>query len=98
MALDQNAVVANEMERVRPNVPTLFDFDDTFYSTVEKRDVETISKRDMRIPLELRPGGLFGYWDSDGGDLGLGTGPTFDKAVINTNDFKLGVQWTAQSE
>lgn len=98
MALDQASVVANEMERVRPNVPTLFERDDTFYGTVEKRDVEVVSKRDMRIPLELRPGGLFGYFDSDGGDMGLGTGPTFDKAVINTNDFKMAVQWTAQAE
>ena len=47
-------VVGTELERVLPNVPTLFDRDDTFYSVLEKRPVEVISSRDMRIPLELR--------------------------------------------
>lgn len=96
--LGQDQVVANELERVRPNVPTLFDFDSEFYGMIEKRDVETVSKRDMRIPLELRPGGRSGAFDSNGGDLGLGSGPTFDKALINTNDMRHAVQWTAQSD
>jgi hypothetical protein len=37
----------------------------------------------MRVPLELRPGGSFQYFNPDGGDLGRGGGPTFDKAVLN---------------
>jgi hypothetical protein len=91
-------VVANELERVSPKVPTLFDRDDVFYSTIEKRNVEVVSNRDMRIPLELEPGGNFGHYDPDGGDLGRGDGPKFDKAVINTVHFKMGVEWTKKSE
>jgi len=98
MALTESQVVANEMERVRPNVPTLFDFDDTFFSTIEKRDVEKVSARDMRIPLEVRPGGRFGGFDSNGGDLGRGSGPTFDKAVISTIDMRHAVEWTKKSD
>lgn len=98
MALNQADVVANELERVLPNVPVLFDWDDVFYSMIEKQQVEIVSKRDMRIPLEIYPGGMSGGFDSNGGDLGLGNGPVFDKAVINTNDMKLAVQWTAQAE
>jgi hypothetical protein len=98
MALGESQVVANELERVDPTIPTLFDRDDTFYSTIEKRNVQVISARDMRIPLELRPGGRFGHFDSDGGDMGLGDGPTFDKAVINSVNMRFAVQWTKKAE
>lgn len=98
MALAESQVVANELERVDPTLPTLFDRDDTFYSTIEKRNVQVISARDMRIPLELRPGGRFGHFDSDGGDMGLGDGPTFDKAVINAVNMRFAVQWTKKAE
>ena len=91
-------VVANELERVSPKVPTLFDRDDVFYSAIEKRNVEVVSNRDMRIPLEIEPGGNFGHYDPDGGDLGRGDGPKFDKAVINTVHFKMGVEWTKKAE
>jgi hypothetical protein len=94
----ETSVVANELERVSPKIPTLFDRDDVFYSTIEKRNVEAVSNRDMRIPLELRPGGNFGHYDPDGGDLGRGDGPVFDKAVINTVHFKMGVEWTKKAE
>jgi len=96
--VSETQVVANELERVSPKVPTLFDRDDVFYSTIEKRNVEVISARDMRIPLELEPGGNFGHYDPDGGDLGRGDGPKFDKAVINTVHFKMGVEWTKKAE
>lgn len=96
--MTESQVVANEIERVLPKVPTLFDRDDVFYSHIEKRDVEVMSARDMRIPLELRPGGQFGQFDSDGGDLGLGDGPTYDKAVTNVVYLKHAIQWTKKSE
>lgn len=98
MALTETNVLANELERVSPKVPTLFDRDATFYATIEKRGVEQVSNRDMRIPLEIRPGGNFGHFDPDGGDLGLGDGPTFDKAVINTVHLRHAVEWTKKSE
>lgn len=95
---DQSSVVGVELERVSPKVPTLFERDDTFYADIEKRDVEVISSRDMRIPLELRPGGDFGYTDIDGGDLGRGTAPFFDKAVIGAVHMKIGFEWTYQAQ
>jgi hypothetical protein len=98
MGMSEAQVVANEMERVNPNVPTLFDFDDTFYSKIEKRQVEKVSKRDMRIPLKIRPGGRSGGFDSNGGDLGRGSGPTFDKALISAIDMRHAVEWTTQAQ
>lgn len=97
-ALNEAQVLGTEMERVRPQVATLFDRDSTFYSQIEKRPVEIISSRDMRVPLELRPGGNFGHFSPDGGDLGRGSGPTWDKAVINTVHLKHAVEWTTQAQ
>lgn len=96
--LNENSVLAAEMERVTPIVDGLYDIDDTFYSEVEKVSVDRISGRDMRIPLKLRPGGYFGHFNPDGGDLGLGAGPQWDKAVINTVHLRYACQWTKKAE
>lgn len=90
--------IAAELEKVNSKVPALFDRKGTFYPKIEKRQVEKISNRDMRIPLELRPGGYFGHYDPDGGDLGRGAGSFFDKAVINTVHLRYAVEWTKKAE
>lgn len=97
--LDVNSVVATEMERVTPLVEDMYEIDGPFFSSIDKdANVEKISARDMRIPLALRPGGYFGHFDPNGGDLGLGGAPFFDKAVINTVNLKYACQWTKQAE
>ena len=98
MAQTESQVVAAELERVDPKVPVLFERDAMFYANVEKRPVEKVSSRDMRIPLEIRPGGLFGYYDPAGGDLGRGEGPSFEKAVISTVSFKYAVEWQKKTQ
>lgn len=98
-ALNENAIIATEMEKVLPVVDALYDVDDTFYSSISKDgNVERISGRDMRIPLKLRPGGYFGHFNPDGGDLGRGAGPQFDKAVINTVHLRYACEWTKKAE
>lgn len=97
MAGSEAQFIALELERVSDKIKTVFDRDDTFYGMLEKKNVEVISGRDMRIPLELRPGGKFGYWDPNGGALGRGSAPTYDKAVINSFHFKYGVEMTTKS-
>jgi hypothetical protein len=94
---NETQVVGAELERVLPKIPTLFDRDDTFYSTIEKRPVEVISSRDMRIPLEISPNSKFGYVDIDGGDLGRGDIPVFDKGIINTVNMAQKVEFTAKT-
>lgn len=78
----ESVVAGTELERVLPKVTTVFESDDTFFANIKKRDVEVVSYREMRIPLELRPGGRFQIFNPDGGDLGRGGGPTWDKAVV----------------
>jgi hypothetical protein len=98
MAQTEAQVVALELERVLPKVPTLFDREGTFYAVLEKRPVETVSNRDMRIPLEIRPGGNSGHFDPDGGDLGRGDAPQFDKATIAPVFLKHAVEVTTLSQ
>lgn len=89
-------VLATEIERVSSKLPTLFERDDVFYSQIDKRPVEIVSERDMRIPLELRPGGKSGHWTSQGGDLGRGGMPTYDNATINTVELIHRLEWTTR--
>jgi hypothetical protein len=97
MAGNESQVIGTELERVLPKVPALFDRDDVFYSTIEKRPVEVISSRDMRIPLEIRPNGNTGYYDPDGGDMGRGDISDFDKAIINSVHLVHRVELTAKT-
>lgn len=83
-----------ELEKVVPKITTLFERDDMFYANIKKRDVEKISNRQMRIPLEIRPGGKFQYYDANGGDLGRGGGPTWDKAVLTSVFVSENIEYT----
>lgn len=94
MAVTETQVAALELERVIPKVRLVFERDDKFYSNIKKQDVERISNRQMRVPLELRPGGSFQYFNADGGDLGRGGGPTWDKAVLNSVFVSENIEYT----
>jgi len=94
MAVTESQVQALELERVLPKIRVVFERDDKFYANIKKRDVEKISNRQMRIPLELRPGGSFQYFNPDGGDLGRGGGPTFDKAVLTAVFVSENIEFT----
>lgn len=94
MAVVEQQVAALELERVVPKVRVLFERDDKFFANIKKRDVEKISHRQMRVPLELRPGGSFQYFDPNGGDMGRGGGPTFDKAVLNSVFVSENIEYT----
>ncbi len=94
MAVTEAQVTALELEKVLPKIRVLFERDDKFFSSIKKRDVETISNRLMRVPLEIRPGGSFQYFNADGGDLGRGGGPTWDKAVLNSVFLSENIEYT----
>lgn len=98
MAVVESNVQALELERVIPKIRTVFERDDKFYANIKKRDVEKISNRQMRIPLELRPGGSFQYFNPDGGDLGRGGGPTWDKAVLSSVFVSENIEYTKLTE
>jgi len=94
MAVIEQTVQALELERVLPRIAVAFERDDKFFANIKKKDVEKISNRQMRVPLELRPGGSFQYFNPDGGDLGRGGGPTFDKAVLTAVFVSENIEYT----
>jgi len=94
MALVEAQVAATELEKVLPKVRKAFEYDDKFWSSVEKKNVEKISNRQMRVPIELRTGGKFKYFDPNGGDLGRGSGSTYDKAVVQSVFMSEAIEYT----
>jgi hypothetical protein len=52
----------------------------------------------MRVPLEIRPGGAFNYFNADGGDLGRGGGPIFDKATLSSVFMSENIEYTKLSQ
>jgi hypothetical protein len=90
----ESVVAGTELERVLSKVTTVFESDDTFLANIKKRDVEIVSYREMRAPMELRPGGRFQYFNPDGGDMGRGGGPTWDKAVVRPVFLSENIEYT----
>lgn len=91
-------VLGLELETVRKKVPVVFDRDNKFYGYIGKKDAETVSNRDMRAPMKLRPGGKPGIYDPNGGDMGRGGGTYYDKATIGVVHFKHAIEVTMLSD
>src|SRR5580693_1121021 len=88
-------VVALQLEKVRDKVPLLYERDDVLLTMIQQRgDVEKVSSRNMRLPLQLVPGGKAGSYDADGGDLGRGSGTTYDVAQVSPIFFRFAVEIT----
>lgn len=93
-AVTESQVVGTELERVVPKVYVLFERDPGFAGHVKQKDVQKVSDRQMRVPLEINPGGNFQYFNADGGDLGRGSGPIWDKAVLQPVFMSEGIEYT----
>ena len=96
MAQMQNAqTVAVQLEKVRDKLPLLYERDDILLTMIQQRgDVERVSSRNMRLPLQIRPGGKAGLANLDGGDLGRGSGTTYDVATVSPIFFRHAVEIT----
>ncbi len=94
MAQMQNAqTVALQLEKVRDKLPLLYERDDMLLTMIQQRgDVERVSSRNMRLPLQIRPGGKAGLANLDGGDLGRGSGTTYDVAQVTPIFFRHAVE------
>jgi hypothetical protein len=55
--LTNSQIMAAEWARFAPKIATLFERDSTFYTLINKKELPTVSSRDMRIPLTIIPGG-----------------------------------------
>jgi len=87
--------VALQLEKVRDKIPLLYERDDILLTLIQQRgDVEKVSSRNMRLPLQINPGGKAGSYNADGGDLGRGAGSSYDVAQISPMFFKFAVEIT----
>ena len=85
--------IALQLEKVRDKVPLLYERDDVLLSMIQQRgDVEKVSSRNMRIPLQVIPGGKAGSYNADGGDLGRGSGTSYDVAQVSPIFFRFAVE------
>jgi hypothetical protein len=95
---DNTAVLNAQLEKVKDVIEYLVDFDDVFLSDIEKVEGEVVSSVSMRVPVVLGGAGNFGHFNLDGGSLGVGSGPTVDKAVVPTVQLKQGMRYTRLAE
>jgi len=94
-AMSNSQAVALQLEKVRDKIPLLYERDDILLAMIQQRgDVEKVSSRNMRLPLQLVPGGKAGSYNPDGGDLGRGSGTTYDVAQVTPIFFKFAVEIT----
>jgi hypothetical protein len=96
MAQMQNAQsVALQLEKVRNKLPRLYERDDILLTRIQLRgDVERVSSRNLRLPLQIRPGGKAGLANLDGGDLGRGSGTTYDVVQVTAVFFRHAAEIT----
>src|ERR1700680_1804070 len=96
MAGQNNAqTIALQLEKVRDKVPLLYERDDVLLSMIQARgDVEKGSSRNMRLALQVSPGGKAGSYSADGGDLGRGSGSQYDVAQVSPIFYRFAVEIT----
>jgi hypothetical protein len=96
MTAQANAnVVALQLEKVRDKVPLLYERDDILLTMIQQRgDVEKVSSRNLRLPLQVNPGGKGGTYNADGGDLGRGSGTQYDVAQVSPIFFRFAIEIT----
>ncbi|MGB2633229.1 MAG: hypothetical protein WAM58_04765 [Candidatus Acidiferrum sp.] len=92
-------VIALQLEKVRDKVPLLYERDDILLTMMQQRgDIQAISSRNMRLPLQVNPGGKAGSYDADGGDLGRGAGSQYDVAQVSPIFFRFAIEITKLAE
>lgn len=90
---------ALQHEKVRPQLSLLYQLDATLWNEIKSRtDIEVVSSRPTRVPLELLAGGTFTSGNPDGGDLGTGSAPITDFMTLVPTYFFQCSQWTKQAE
>ena len=88
-------VIALQLEKVRDKVPLLYERDDILLTMIQQRgDIERVSSRNMRLPLQVNPGGKAGSYNADGGDLGRGSGTQYDVAQVSPIFFRFAIEIT----
>lgn len=101
-AMTETQVAAAELEKIDAVLPELFEVEDTFYSQIEKKNVQVVSYREMRVPMKIWPGGKPGHFDSSSSNttagLGRGSGPKWAYAAVTPVTTRHAIEWDLKSE
>jgi hypothetical protein len=92
--LNSASIISAQLEKVDKKLPLFFERKGPFYAQIGKKKGIVVSKKEMRIPAEMRPNGDFGQYDPDGGSFGRGGGPLWDDMTITVQHFKKVIEWT----
>lgn len=97
--VNQNAI-ALQLEAVRPEVPLLYQLDQTLMGLIKKRakGLQTVSSRAYRAPVEITAGGALNQFNPDGGNLGRGSALKTEVLLINQFYYDFAVEYTALAE
>jgi len=91
--------IASQHEFVRPDLEMLAMLGGVLWKRIKARtDVKPVSNRPARIPFEALSGGKFRSANFDGGDMGLGSGPTQVYGTLSCASFLQASQYTALAE
>ena len=98
MAQTYTDVAAAQIEAVSDLITGFWDEEDSLYAKFEKIPTQNQSGRAMRMPIELRPGAVFGAANFDGGAIPAGGGPVFDYATMTPVEQHLILEWTLKNK
>lgn len=90
-ALVNSDTLGLQLEKVRDKLPLMYERDNVLFAQIEKKG-DKVSSRNMRVPLQLRPGGRPGLYNPDGGAMGFGGGTKYDVAQLTPVHIKFGIQ------
>lgn len=86
------------LEEVDRELPTLFRQEYPLWNEIEKVKPISVSRRTMRVPLKMSPGGQYRQWNPDGGVLGNGSGMDYEQATLVPSDHLVALMWNRDVE
>ena len=93
------ADVALQHEKVRPDLELMYQQDWTLWGKIKSRgDLEVVSGRPTRVPMELLAGGKGRVFNPDGGNLGRGSAPQTDLYTLTPIYIEMAGEYTKKSE
>lgn len=91
--------IALQQELVRPNLPLLYQQDDTLWGMIKQTtEAEEVSSRPTRVPQEVLAGGKPRQGNPDGDDIGLGSSFTTDYGTLVPVYIFMAWQYTKLAE
>ncbi len=91
-------LIAAQIERIAPKVELLYERSDDLIVLIGKTDSTKVSSRAMRIVLQIIAGGKGGSYNADGGDMGRGSGESYEVATVSPVFKKMSFEQTSLAE